>query len=120
MVRIAICPKDKFLADECPIHASAPAKIGSTWLTIQNVPSGDYAVQAFHDENGNDEIDRAMFGIPKEGVGFSRDAKIVFSPPKWKDAWFAHGAAAQNMTFSLRYFSGPSTPAAWKERHPKG
>jgi uncharacterized protein (DUF2141 family) len=120
MVRIAICPKDKFLADECKLNASAPAKVGSTTLTIANVPSGEYAIQAFHDENNNNEIDRGMFGIPKEGVGFSRDAKIMFGPPKWKDAVFTHGASPQSLRFSLRYFSGPGNPAAWQERHPKG
>ena len=74
----------------------------------------------FHDENSNDGVDRGLFGIPKEGVGFSRDAKIVFSPPKWADAMFHHDGTAQRTGFRLRYWTGPGSPAEWKARHPGG
>ena len=46
------------------------------WQRWRSRRAGRYAVQAFLDENGNGEVDRALFGIPKEGVGFSNDAKI--------------------------------------------
>jgi len=103
-VRIDICPQAKFLEDGCAWHASVPAKAGITTLIVEDLPPGDYAIQAFHDENGNDEMERGMFGIPKEGFGFSRDAKIVFSPPKWKDAMFSHGAAPHKQVMHLRYW----------------
>jgi len=117
MVRVAVCPRDKFLADACPYTASAPAHAGTTRVVVENVPPGDYAAQGFHDENGNDEIDRGLFGIPKEGVGFSRDARIAMSPPKWADAVFSHGGKAQAITFRLRYFMGPGSPQAWAREH---
>ncbi len=119
-VRVDVCPHARFLEDGCPWHAEAPARPGTTTVTVPGVPPGDYAVQAFHDENDNDQIDRGIFGIPREGVGFSRDARIVFSPPKWRDAMFAHGATAQAIGFSLRYFTGPDSPAEWQRRHPDG
>ncbi len=119
-VHVDVCPRERFLADGCPWHAAAPARPGTTIVTVAGVPPGDYAVQAFHDENDNDRIDRGMFGIPREGVGFSRDARIVLSPPKWRDAMFAHGPAAQTIGFSLRYFTGPGSPAEWQRRHPAG
>jgi uncharacterized protein (DUF2141 family) len=75
------------------------------------VPPGEYAAQAFLDENGNGEVDRGLFGIPKEGVGFSRDARIRLSPPKWRDAVFTHRAQPEVIRFDLRYFMGPSGPA---------
>lgn len=103
-VRIDVCPQAKFLADGCPWHLSVPAKAGTTTLEIPDLPPGDYAIQAFHDANGNDEMDRGLFGIPKEGFGFSRDAKIVFSPPKWKDASFAHLHDPQRQVLHLRYW----------------
>lgn len=103
-VRIDVCPQAKFLDDGCPWHVSVPAKAGTTTLEVPDLPPGDYAIQAFHDANGNDELDRGLFGIPKEGVGFSRDARIVFSPPKWKDAVFTHGSKPQRQTFRLRYW----------------
>ncbi|MDE2302802.1 MAG: DUF2141 domain-containing protein [Sphingomonadales bacterium] len=109
-LRIDVCPKQRFLADGCPWHSRGPAVTGTTTLTLLALPPGDYAVQAFHDENDNDRVDRALFGIPKEGIGFSRDARIVLGPPKWRDAVFTHGTEAQTIEFSLRYFLGPSGP----------
>ncbi len=109
---VDICPKDRFLEDGCTAHGEAPARAGTTVVTINNIPAGQYAAQAFHDENSNDELDRAMFGIPKEGVGFSRNARIRLSPPKWADAMFVHQGRAEVINFDLRYFMGAKGPAA--------
>jgi uncharacterized protein (DUF2141 family) len=103
-VRIDVCPQSRFLDDGCPWHASVPARAGTTTLEVPDLPPGDYAIQAFHDANGNDEMDRGLFGIPKEGFGFSRDARIVLSPPKWKDARFSHGSEPQRQVIHLRYW----------------
>jgi uncharacterized protein (DUF2141 family) len=110
-VVVDICPQARFLGDGCPYHGQAPARAGSTTVTVPQVPAGDYAVQAFHDENGNGEVDRGLFGIPKEGVGFSRNARIGLGPPKWRDAVFAHRAQAEVIGFDLRYFTGASGPS---------
>jgi uncharacterized protein (DUF2141 family) len=87
-----------------------PARAGTTTITIPSVPAGQYAVQAFHDENANGEVDRAMFGIPREGVGFSRNARIGLGPPKRRDAFFVHQGRAEVISFSLRYFMGAKGP----------
>jgi uncharacterized protein (DUF2141 family) len=108
---VDICPKDRFLEDGCAAHGEAPARAGTTSVTVANIPAGQYAVQAFHDENSNGDIDRAMFGIPKEGVGFSRNARIRMSPPKWQDAVFTHTGRAEVIGFDLRYFIGAKGPA---------
>jgi len=117
-VRVSLCPRRQFLADACPYEGQARARAGVTVVTIEGVPPGEYGAQAFHDENNNGKVDRGLFGIPREGVGFSRDARIVLSPPKWRDAMFAHGAAPQDIRFSLRYFMGAKTPAEWAADHP--
>src|SRR5438876_10671166 len=73
-VHVDVCPKTQFLKDDCPFAGSAPAKLGTTIVTVPGVPPNDYAVQAFHDENRNHRVDRVpLLGIPKEGVGFSND-----------------------------------------------
>ena len=102
-VHVAFCPKDKFLGKTCPYEASAPAHTGTTLVSVPGVPPGEYAAQSFHDENGNKDIDRNLFGIPKEGVGFSRDARIKMGPPKWAEAVFTHGAQPQAIHFAMRY-----------------
>jgi len=103
-VHVALCPQKSFLKDDCALEASAPAQKGTTSVTFANVPPGEWAAQVFQDENGNKKVDRNFLGIPKEGVGFSRDAKIVFSPPKWRDAVFSHEAKPQVIHLALRYF----------------
>lgn len=109
-VHVDICPKDRFLGESCPYSGDAPAHPGTVTVVVANVPAGQYAAQAFHDENRNGDIDRGLFGIPKEGVGFSRDARILFSPPKWGDAVFAHQSRPEVIRFSLRYFLGAKGP----------
>jgi uncharacterized protein (DUF2141 family) len=117
LVVVALCPKARFLADSCPYQAQAKAQTGTTRVVVEHVPPGEYAAQAFHDENSNGDIDRGIFGIPKEGVGFSRDAPFVPSSPHWQDAVFTHTAAPQVIGFRLRYLTGPSSPEAWQRRH---
>jgi uncharacterized protein (DUF2141 family) len=112
VVHVDVCPEAKFLKDDCPWSANARAKLGETRVTVANLPAGRYAVQAFLDENSNGEVDRGWFGIPKEGVGFSNDAKIRFSPPKFAEAVFAFDGNARTIRFNLRYFTGAKGPSA--------
>ena len=109
-VHADICTQAQFLKD-CPRSGHAPAKVGVTTITLTGLPPGRYAAQIFYDENGNKKVDRALFGIPKEGVGFSNDAKIRFSPPKWEEAVFDYDGKATTIRLRLRYFMGPDAPA---------
>jgi uncharacterized protein (DUF2141 family) len=111
-VRVAVCPERFFLKDDCPYNAKAVARLGTTRVSLAGLPAGRYAVQAFLDENDNDKVDRALFGIPKEGVGFSNDAKINFAPPKFAEAAFDYNGSGRTIGFKLRYFLGPSGPPA--------
>ncbi len=120
VVRVSICPKDRFLADSCPWEGNAPAHSGATRVTVDHVPPGDYAIQAFHDENDDNAVDRGIFGIPKEGVGFSRDSFTGLSSPKWHNAMFTHGPQPQTIRLQMRYMLGPSSPQAWRQHHHAG
>ena len=55
---------------------------------IFELPKGTYAIGIFADTNYNNEMDRNVFGVPKEQYGFSNDAKGSFGPPSFKDASF--------------------------------
>ena len=55
---------------------------------FSNVPNGTYAVAIFHDENNNRKLDKNIFGIPKEGYGFSNNATGTFGPPTFDQAKF--------------------------------
>jgi uncharacterized protein (DUF2141 family) len=111
-VHIDICPEARFLKDNCPYSGNAPSRPGVTIITVRGIPAGRYAIQAFHDENSNGDVDRGLFGMPKEGVGFSNDAKISFGPPKFADAVFAFDGNSKTIQLKMRYFLGPSGPPA--------
>ena len=107
VVRVAICPKAEFLAPHCPYFGVVAAKAGSVTVTIDGVPPGIFAAQAYQDSNDNGILDRNWLGMPKEGMGFSNDAPMHFGPPSFGDADFALGHADAHISFRLRYFSGP-------------
>ena len=64
--------------------------INSTTLKGQfkNIPNGTYAIALFHDENSNEIMDKNFLGIPKEGYGFSNNAKALLSAPSFDEAKF--------------------------------
>lgn len=105
-VHVDVCTQDQFLKD-CTVSADAAARPGVSVVTVAGLKPGRYAAQAFYDENGNGKVDRALFGIPKEGVGFSNDAPIKLSPPKWNDAEFDFDGHEATIRLKLRYFTGP-------------
>ncbi|WP_324261911.1 DUF2141 domain-containing protein [Altererythrobacter sp. H2] len=82
--------------------AVVPAK-GSVTLTFTGVQPGRYAIALLHDENSNGKADRALGMMPKEGFGFSRDAKVQMGPPKFGDAVFEVGAAPVRQSIRMRY-----------------
>lgn len=102
-VRVDICTEATFLKD-CAWHGDAPAHAGTVRVLVRGVPPGRYGAQAFQDANDNGKVDQGLFGIPKEGVGFSNDAKIRLAPPKFADAAFTVGNGATSIGFTLRYF----------------
>lgn len=55
---------------------------------FDSIPKGEYAISSFHDENDNKKMDTRIFGIPKEPVGISNNAKGFMGPPKYQDAKF--------------------------------
>jgi len=103
-VLAALCDRREFLGKRCRLNGSAEARPGSVLVRITGVPPGTYAVQAWHDENDNGRIDRDMLGIPREGIGFSRDAPIRFGPPSFEDARFDVGDDGGRTALRLRYF----------------
>lgn len=109
-VHVDLCTQPQFLKD-CPISANAPAHTGLTTVTLAGLKPGRYAAQVFYDQNGNGKVDRALFGVPKEGVGFSNDARIKLAPPKWEEAVFDYDGQEKTIRLKLRYFMGPDAPA---------
>lgn len=62
------------------------AEQGTMKLEIKDLPAGTYAFGVVHDENDNQKLDKGLFGIPKEGFCFSRQAMGTAGPPAFDAA----------------------------------
>ena len=87
--------------DPAALSLSAPAAKAAT-LTFHAVPAGDYAIAAFHDENGNSKLD-TFARIPREGFGFSRNPPIRFGPPRFGEARISVGQGIVRQIVRLNY-----------------
>ena len=58
---------------------------------FEGLAPGEYAVAVMHDENGNGKMDFGLFGIPREGYGFSNNHTHALSAPTWEESRFRVG-----------------------------
>jgi uncharacterized protein (DUF2141 family) len=70
---------------------------------FEGIPLGTYALVVLHDENMNGKIDTNWLGVPKEGYGFSNDAKASLGAPSFSDTSFAYDGETLDLTITLRY-----------------
>ena len=104
-IRLDVCTRQTFLHDSCPFHASAPARVGTVTITLQGLPLGTYAVQAFHDESDSGQVKRSLLGIPEEGIGFSRDAPLHIRGPSFANASFQLLPSGGQVSLRLRHLN---------------
>jgi uncharacterized protein (DUF2141 family) len=62
--------KDFPICSTAGAYKSTTLKANNSSLvaSFQNIPSGEYAVSAFHDENGDGKLNTNLMGMPKEGI----------------------------------------------------
>lgn len=82
---------------------AVPVRQGGAQATFSDLGPGSYAVCAFHDENGNGEIDVLRGGLPSEGVGFSHNPEPGGGVPRFDEARFAHGKGDARIRVRMRY-----------------
>ena len=70
---------------------------------FEDIPPGTYAIAVVHDENMNGKLDTNLLGIPREGYGFSNDAKAFLGPPLFPAASFVYDGKNLNLTIGLHY-----------------
>ena len=76
------------------------AEVSGSTVTVRfaGLPAGDYALKAFHDLDGDGEMDRNPFGMPTEPYVFSNNAVGNMGPASWDRARFsADGPVAQTL-----------------------
>ena len=76
---------------------------GKADCVFADVPPGTYAVALFHAENNETTLPTGMFGIPKLGYGFSRDAKGSFGPPSFDAAAYKYDGGGSVWPVHVQY-----------------
>jgi uncharacterized protein (DUF2141 family) len=68
-----------------------------------DLPPGDYAVAAIHDENSNARLDRNLIGVPKEGFGFANNPHVGLVPPAFEKAIVHVACPVTDITIHLQF-----------------
>lgn len=82
-------------------HFALNARPGTVDLAA--LQPGTYAVSIVHDENGNGRLD-TFAGIPREGVGFSRNPTLRFGAPSFRSVRFPVGEEPVEQAIRVKYF----------------
>ena len=78
---------------------------GEVTVTFHDVPAGDYAFMAYHDENGDGQMGRSPTGMPSEGWAMS-NADQLMGPPTFEVLKFSVAGAGATISVPLNYASG--------------
>lgn len=89
-VVVALCNSDaNYKNHKSPfIGKQIPINNNTAIIEFEDLPFGEYAIKAFHDEDANDDLNTNFLGIPVEDYGFSNNARGMFGPPSWESAKF--------------------------------
>ena len=111
MVRLALYnDPDKFPKRSGSIAGGdIEAAKGSVVYVFRNLRPGLYAVAIYHDANANKKFDKNSLGLPREGFGFSNDARPVFSAPGFEAAAVTLKAPRTRIKISLAYWFSASS-----------
>ena len=86
-IRAVLCTKGERFPNTCAIREAVPAKKGVVKITFNDVPQGEYAFAAFHDENDDTRLN-SKGRMPAEGLLFSNNAMGRMGPPSFKQSAF--------------------------------
>lgn len=96
--------RDTFMGPEGLQAVSDPVS-GEVVVTFHDVPAGDYAFLAYHDENGDGQMDHGPDGMPAEGWAVS-SAGPLMGPPTFDVLKFSVAASGASLSTPLIYSSG--------------
>lgn len=88
---------DNAVVKSCMAIAEMPLSV-----TFEDLTVGNYAVAIYHDANGDEMLNRGLFGMPTEGYGFSNDAIARTGPASYEDAMILVGGNTA-ITISMQY-----------------
>lgn len=83
-------------------YAMVDPASGEVTVTFRDLPAGDYAFMAYHDENGDGQMGRSPVGMPSEGWAML-NAEQLRGPPTFEVLKFTVPAAGATITVPLNY-----------------
>jgi uncharacterized protein (DUF2141 family) len=107
MIRVCLTANPKAFPDCSKDPAARSLSVAAnqaSHFAIEGLAPATYAISLIHDENSNAKLDTKM-GIPSEGVGFSRNPRLMFGAPKFSSAAFTvAGGAVSTQSVKMKYF----------------
>jgi len=100
IVSLALHDGTTFMKSQPVMSESSKVDDGKAIITFKNVPYGEYAIIALHDENENQRMDFDANGMPKEDYGCSNNP-MFFGPPQYDESAFQLDKAEKNL--SIRF-----------------
>lgn len=104
--QVALFNSDKgFPLDPEHAYKTQTANItnGQAIARFNNVPFGEYALCAIHDEDMDGDFDRNWLFLPGEGWGTSNDAGGFFGPGSYKDSKFTLNSQTGLINIVIHY-----------------
>ena len=88
-----------YRGEGAPVRVARLDVTGPTAIALfEDLPTGTYAMKAFHDVDGDGEMATNPFGMPTEPFAFSNNAVGNMGPAGWDRAQFvASGDVAQTI-----------------------
>jgi len=85
-------------------RVTVPIQQGKATLEFPGVKPGNYAITAFHDENGNDTLDHNLLRLPAEPLAFSAGFKLsaLSGKPGFKKLRFAFTLDSKPLEISVK------------------
>lgn len=99
-VYFALHTEDTFMKAQGIQSAQSKIEGKEVNVTFTNVPKGEYAILAFHDENDNKKMDFTSIGMPAEDYATSAKG-MSFGPPSFNGSKFT--IDAEDKSLHLRF-----------------
>jgi uncharacterized protein (DUF2141 family) len=75
----------------------------SVTIAINDLPSGQYAIALFHDNNLSGKLETNLFGIPLKGYGFSNNVNPSLRSARFDEAVFTLPEQGRDLTIKMVY-----------------
>jgi uncharacterized protein (DUF2141 family) len=104
-LRLSLYDRDEMFLKPDGRIARLKVQVQSNPMTVHfpGLPPSTYAITVHYDEDGNGKLNRTLLGVPREGFGFSNNARAALGPPTFASAAVQFDAADKVIAITLQY-----------------